>query len=457
MFLPQRSADSLALVPQSKAQFDSWLAAADAKTRSWVELQGFKANPNQICIVPDDQGTPKCALVGMREGEWLYSLAAVPGALREGSCHIDVELAPEAAKLTLLGFALATYRFTRYGKSARKHAQLAVPANVNQAEIEADYNAVAMTRDLINTAAEDMMPQHLEAVVQAVADRYGASVSATVGDALLTDGFPAIHAVGRASVHAPRLLDLRWGEPDAPKVTLIGKGVCFDSGGLDIKPASGMRLMKKDMGGAAHALALADRIMSAGLNVRLRLLIPAVENAISGNAFRPGDVLATRAGKTIEIDNTDAEGRLILCDALTEASREQPDQIIDFATLTGAARVALGTELPAMFCNSDDVAHELSTAGDGAADPVWRLPLHQAYRRLLDSSIADMVNSAGTPFGGAITAALFLESFIEHQVPWVHFDLMAWNNSNRPGRPEGGEAMGMRACFAQLDKKYGRG
>ena len=308
-------------------------------------------------------------------------------------------------------------------------------------------------RDLVNTPAEDMMPEHLSDAVKTMAGEFNAKVAEIVGDALLKKNFPAIHAVGRAASHAPRLIDLRWGKSNHPKLTLVGKGVCFDSGGLDLKPASGMRLMKKDMGGAAHAIGLAHMIMSAGLPVRLRMLVPAVENAVSGNAYRPGDVVTSRKGLSIEIDNTDAEGRVILCDALTEAAAETPDLVIDFATLTGAARVALGTDLPAMFCNHDQVAQGLADSAASVHDPVWRLPLYRPYRELIDSPIADIVNSGG-PYGGAITAALFLQDFVPAATPWVHFDLMAWNLRSRPGRPEGGEAMGLRAILDYLRVRY---
>jgi leucyl aminopeptidase len=269
----------------------------------------------------------------------------------------------------------------------------------------------------------------------------------------LSKNYPAIHAVGRAASHAPRLIDLRWGKKHHPKLTLVGKGVCFDSGGLDLKPASGMRLMKKDMGGAAHAIGLSNMIMRAGLPVRLRMLVPAVENAVAGNAYRPGDVLSSRKGLSIEIDNTDAEGRVVLCDALTEAVSESPDLVIDFATLTGAARVALGTDLPAMFCNHDEVADSIAASARRVLDPVWRLPLHRPYRELIDSQIADILNSGG-PYGGAITAALFLQDFVPDSTPWVHFDLMAWNLRSRAGRPEGGEAMALRALLDYLRNRY---
>jgi leucyl aminopeptidase len=288
-------------------------------------------------------------------------------------------------------------------------------------------------------------------VARKLAKTHGARLSVIVGDALLKHNYPAVHAVGRASEKAPRLIDLRWGKK-GPKVTLVGKGVCFDSGGLDLKTAAGMKLMKKDMGGAAHVLGLASMVMAAGLPLRLRVLVPAVENSVSGNAFRPLDVLKTRKGLTVEVGNTDAEGRLILCDALAEASREKPDLLIDFATLTGAARVALGTGLPALFCNDDALAHTLQDEGLARHDQIWRLPLHQPYRKGLDSQVADLNNISDAPFGGAITAALFLEAFVEAGVPWAHFDLMAWNLRAGPGRPQGGEAMGLRAAYGAIEQ-----
>jgi leucyl aminopeptidase len=299
------------------------------------------------------------------------------------------------------------------------------------------------------------MPEHLADTMIVLGKEFGARVEQVVGDALLEQNFPAIHAVGRASVHAPRLLDLRWGEEGNPRLTLVGKGVCFDSGGLDLKSANGMRLMKKDMGGAAHALGLARLIMSTGLPVRLRVLVAAVENAVAGNALRPGDVIRSRKGLTIEIDNTDAEGRLILCDALAEGAIEQPELLIDFATLTGAARVALGTEVPALFSNSDELAAGLLAAAEAQQDPLWRLPLYNPYREMLDSKIADIANAANAPYAGAITAALFLREFVPEETAWAHVDVMAWNTRSRPARPEGGEAMGIRAVSHYLRQRFG--
>ena len=302
-----------------------------------------------------------------------------------------------------------------------------------------------------------MAPSHLEAELRELASAFDASIDVTTGDELLDINCGAIHAVGRAATDAPRLIDLQWGDPSHPRVTLVGKGVTFDSGGLDIKPGSGMRLMKKDMGGAATAIGLASLVMAQALPVRLRLLIPAAENAISGNAFRPGDVLATHKGLTVEIDNTDAEGRLLLCDALSIACEDKPDVIFDYATLTGSARSAVGTEIAAMFSNDDELAASVSAAAGRTDDPVWRMPLHDGYRYMLDSKIADVVNSAPTPYAGAISAALFLERFVsDADIPWMHFDIMAFNVRDRPAHPEGGEAMALRAVYDHLQHSYGQ-
>jgi leucyl aminopeptidase len=307
---------------------------------------------------------------------------------------------------------------------------------------------------MVNAPASDMMPQHISAECESIAKEFNIHIKQYIGDDLLKENYPVIHAVGRASVHAPRLIEFKWGDPKHPKVSLIGKGVSFDSGGLDIKSAQGMRLMKKDMGGAAHALGVALAIMKLNLPIHMQVLIPAVENAISANAFRPGDVLTSRSGKTIEIDNTDAEGRLILCDAITKAAEDEPELMIDFATLTGAARVALGTEVPAFFTNDENLATELKNGSKSSNDPVWQMPLHKEYRYMLNSDIADITNSAATGYGGAITAALYLEEFIPAEVKWIHFDVMAYNLRARAGRPKGGEAMGLRAVIDFLRKRY---
>jgi leucyl aminopeptidase len=363
---------------------------------------------------------------------------------------------PEEANALCLGWGLGGYQFDRYKKSKRPEAALVWPSGVDKARITAFVEAAALGRDLINTPAEDMGPDGLAAAAKAVASAGGATYRELVGKALLEHNYPSIHAVGRAASRPPRLLDLTWGDPNAEKVTLVGKGVCFDSGGLDIKPAEAMKLMKKDMGGAACVLAIAKAVMHLQLPIRLRVLIPAVENSISADAFRPLDVLNTRKGLTVEVGNTDAEGRLILSDALTEADSEKPALIIDMATLTGAARVALGTELPALFSSSDEVANDLLSTGLREQDPLWRLPLHKPYRRLLESKVADLSNISAGPYAGAITAALFLQEFVSAKTPWVHIDTMAFNLEALPGRPYGGEVLAMRAVVGYLEQRFGK-
>lgn len=373
----------------------------------------------------------------------------------QGDYYLAGEWSAAVKERLALGWGLGAYQFTRYRQAKPPTARLSVDSTCDLRQVRAQIQAIGLVRDLINTPAEDLMPEHLADTMIVLGKEFGARVEQVVGDALLEQNFPAIHAVGRASVHAPRLLDLRWGEEGNPRLTLVGKGVCFDSGGLDLKSANGMRLMKKDMGGAAHALGLARLIMSTGLPVRLRVLVAAVENAVAGNALRPGDVIRSRKGLTIEIDNTDAEGRLILCDALAEGATEQPELLIDFATLTGAARVALGTEVPALFSNSDELAAGLLAAAEAQQDPLWRLPLYNPYREMLDSKIADIANAANAPYAGAITAALFLREFVPEETAWAHVDVMAWNTRSRPGRPEGGEAMGIRAVSHYLRQRFG--
>jgi leucyl aminopeptidase len=354
----------------------------------------------------------------------------------------------------LVGWGLGAYQFTRYRTEVQPSARLAIPQKCSAAAVQNQVEAIYLIRDLINTPAEDMMPEQLADAMARLAREFGGELQQMVGEELLANNFPAIHAVGRASQRAPRLIDLRWGDESHPKLTLVGKGVCFDSGGLDLKSAKGMRLMKKDMGGAAHAIGLARLVMTAALPVRLRVVVPAVENAVSGNALRPGDIIRTRKGLTVEIDNTDAEGRLILCDALAEGGREKPDLMLDFATLTGAARTALGTDIPAVFCPEDAIASRLLASAEREQDPLWRLPLYQPYRALLESKIADLVNASDSPYAGAITAALFLREFVPEETSWAHFDMMAWNLASRPGRPEGGEAMGIRATFGYLVERF---
>ena len=429
----------------------AWLARQPARVRRWVEANGFAAEPGVSCLLPSESGGLAGVLAGVDSAEGPWPAAALPGRLPLGRYALAGRLGKAAAEQAVLGWGLASYRFARYRTSKPDGPRLVWPKAADKAAVSRTLEGVALVRDLVNTPAEDMGPAELATAARVLARRHKARLSVIQGQTLLTKNYPLVHAVGRASSRAPRLIDLRWGRR-GPRVTLVGKGVCFDSGGLDLKPAGGMKLMKKDMGGAAHVLGLAQMVMAARLPVRLRVLVPAVENAVSGNAFRPLDVIASRKGLTVEIGNTDAEGRLILADALTEACRERPALLIDFATLTGAARVALGTELPALFCSDDALAESFAKAGDKAHDPVWRLPLFEPYRRLLDSKVADINNISEGGFGGAITAALFLREFVAADVPWAHLDVMAWNTRVRPGRPSGGEAMGLRAAYGVIEE-----
>lgn len=457
-FLDARPADAIPIIPVVEQDFggdNGWLNRQEPMRARWLTTTGFKAKPGSYSLIPNADGTLNAVVTGAASIGDLWTGGALPTQLPAGSYYLDSDWEVSARERFAIGWGLGAYRFTRYKSAPDIEAKLAIDADCDASAIDSHVAAAYVVRDLINTAAEDMMPQQLADAIVSVGQEFGATVTQIVGDDLLTQNYPTVHTVGRASQNAPRLIDLRWGNPSHPKVTLVGKGVCFDSGGLDLKPASGMRMMKKDMGGAAHALGVARLVMQAQLPVCLRLLVPAVENAVSGQSFRPGDVITSRQGITIEIDNTDAEGRLILCDALAEGRTEAPEVMIDFATLTGAARVALGTDLPAMFSNSDAMASGLLSAAEQAQDPVWRMPLHKPYRTMLDSKVADIANAASVPFGGAITAALFLQEFVEDGTDWVHFDIMAWNRSTQPGRPEGGEAMGMRTVFAYLQQRFG--
>jgi leucyl aminopeptidase len=396
-------------------------------------------------------------LVGTGEDEAaMWALAGLSETLPEGNYRL--ERGPEGGDPTriALGWALGTYAFTLYReKKKESQARLVWPEGADRGLAERLANGICLARDLINTPANDLGPAELAEAAERVAVAAGAKCRVIAGDALLAENYPTIHAVGRASDRAPRLVDITWGEASAPKVTLVGKGVCFDTGGLDLKPASGMRMMKKDMAGAAITLALGQAIMQAGLPVRLRVLLPLVENAVAGNAMRPLDIVRTRKGITVEIGNTDAEGRLILCDALAEACTENPAMLVDIATLTGAARVALGPELPALFCNDDALAAGLIDAGAAEDDPLWRMPLWRPYRKLLDSKAADLNNVSEGPHAGAITAALYLQEFVEPGIAWAHIDVMAWNTRTRPGRPEGAEAQTLRALYAHIARRFG--
>jgi len=438
-------------------EFEAWLNGQPERIRTLVGAQKFRGKANEHAVLPAQGDDDWSVVAGVADREKLgtWCLANLAEVLPEGHYRLS-EGSPGAAAL---GWMAAQYRFGRYRKEDNPvGARILLTKDV--ARIDAMVHlaqAVALVRDLVNTPAADMGPPQLENAASEVAERFGAAFTVTKGDEL-EQGYPMIHAVGKAAdkSFAPRLIELHWGDPKNPRIAIVGKGICFDSGGLDIKPASAMAWMKKDMGGAAHALALAQLVMGARLPVRLHLLIPAAENAVGGNAFRPGDILKSRKGISVEIGNTDAEGRLVLGDALTRAGEDKPELIIDYATLTGAARVAVGPDLPALFTNDDDLAAAVSAAGAKVDDPSWRLPLWDGYADMLKSDVADINNAGEGGFAGAITAALFLRRFVPDDTSWLHLDTFAWRPSVRPGRPKGGEALGLRAIFRVLQQRYGR-
>ena len=443
--------------------FEKWKASQSAELQQWLAINKYKGKG--LLVLPHSNAGSIHAVFGLDSLEDFFLAGDLPTLLPESTYAADFSnlgssnsIDEETLELLKFRFSvswgLAAYQFEQYKKADKTVATLAIEDESLLAEAQNVVAALSLTRDLINTPSNDMMPEDLAHALHALAQSFGGSYNEVVGDELLDQNYPLIHAVGRASENAPRLLELRWGDPDAPSITLVGKGICFDSGGLNIKTGNFMRNMKKDMGGAAHVIGLARLIMSQALPVHLRVLVAAAENAVAGNAFRPGDIITSRKGLTVEIDNTDAEGRLVLCDALDDACSESPDLVIDFATLTGACRVALGTELPGFFCNDESVAAGLIESATLSLDPIWRLPLHQPYKAMLKSQVADLVNSSDLPFGGAITAALYLESFIEKDIPWVHFDVMAWNIRPLPGRPLGGEALGLRAVYEYLKQRF---
>lgn len=438
------------------AGFDAWLAGQPGTVRTMVSAARFSGKAGEQLILHGAGADEWQVVAGVKDRGALspWCLARLAETLVAGSYRL-IGLSPGDAAL---GWLIAQYRFDRYRKADDERGPRVLltgdVARIDQMVQAAE--AIALVRDLVNTPAADMGPPHLEEAARSVAARFDARVDVTKGEELAS-GFPMIHAVGKAAdrAFAPRLIALNWGREEHPRIAVVGKGVCFDSGGLDIKPSSAMRLMKKDMGGAAHALALAQMVMAANLPVRLHLLIAAAENAIGGNAFRPGDILASRKGLSVEIGNTDAEGRLVLGDALTLAGESTPQLILDFATLTGAARVALGPDLPALFANDDALADDLTATGASIDDPLWRLPLWDGYADMLKSDVADINNAGEGGFAGAITAALFLRRFVPDGTPWAHFDTFAWRPSAKPGRPKGGEALGLRAAFALLRNRYG--
>jgi leucyl aminopeptidase len=453
---PDRGQPARTIHVTDKSGFDAWLSAQPARARAAAAAQKLKPSGYASAILPGDDADDWSVVTVVADAEGLSSwcLAKLAETLPEGMYR----LASGSPGPAPLGWLLAQYSFDRYKTDDKPTGPRTLltgePANIDALVREA--RAVALVRDLVNTPAADMGPPQLEAEAVRLAQAHDATLTVTKGHDLET-GYPMIHAVGAAATRdfAPRLIELEWGNPAHPRLAIVGKGVCFDSGGLDIKPSSGMRLMKKDMGGAAHALALAQLVMTARLPVRLHMLIPAVENAIAGNAFRPGDVLTSRMGLTVEIANTDAEGRLVLGDALTKAGESEPALIVDFATLTGAARVALGPDLPATFANDDDLAASVLSAGIASDDPLWRMPLHGGYDDMLKSDIADLNNSPDGGFAGSVTAALFLQRFVPEGTPWLHLDTFAWRPAAKPGRPKGGEALGLRAVWSMLQERFG--
>ncbi len=433
--------------------FEQTCAGFEAATKSFIAAAGYEPKAGRHLIISDKGQVG--VLFGLEGGKDAKD-PFLPGKLAEvlppGTWRFAN--APHDARLAALAFALGSYRFTRYRKKDGKALKLVVPDGIDEAELSRIAEAVAFARDLINTPANDMGPPELEEAARALAKQFGASVNVVTGDALLKENFPLIHAVGRAAAKAPRLIELRWGKVTDPKIALVGKGVCFDSGGLDIKPSSGMLIMKKDMAGAATVLALARMIMDRRLKLNLRVLIPAVENSISGDAFRPLDVYPSRKGISVEVGNTDAEGRLVLADALALASEETPELLIDMGTLTGAARVALGPDLPPFYTDDETLAAEVARFAQSESDPAWRMPLWQRYDSMLESKTADLSNVSTSPFAGSIICALFMKRFVAAKA-WLHFDIYAWMPSARPGRPEGGECQVARALYAMLSARYG--
>jgi leucyl aminopeptidase len=454
MLLPDRGQPAQTIHVIHPDAYESWLGTQPQRVHTTVAAHRLTGKAGDRAVLPGDTADDWSMLLVCNEALTSpWRIASLGASLPAGTYR----LADGPVGAAGLGWMLAQHQFTRYVKPEPIGARILLTTDA--APIDETVRlaeATAMVRDLVNTGASDMGPADLEAAAETLAKRHGATVKTTRGDALAT-GYPMIHAVGQAAAkdRAPRLIELEWGDPAHPRIALVGKGVTFDTGGLDIKPSAGMRLMKKDMGGAAHALALASLVMAAKLPVRLHLLIPAVENAIAGNAFRPGDVLATRKGLTVENTNTDAEGRLVLGDALTKAGESNPTLILDFATLTGAARVALGPDLPPLFTDDETLAADLLAAGIEQTDPMWRLPLWNAYDEMLRSDVADMVNAPDGGFAGAVTAALFLRRFVPKGTAWAHLDVFAWRPSAKPGRPKGGEAYALRATFAMLAKRFG--
>ncbi|WP_426532052.1 leucyl aminopeptidase family protein [Bradyrhizobium sp. McL0615] len=457
---PFETAPDAAAIPIIFATKTAWAGIArelPEQARQFAAANDFTAKPGKCLTLPAPDGKIAQVVFGLEDesskSRDLFRPGALPGLLPPGVYRFAN--APHDVRLATLAFALGTYRFGRYRKNETPDVRLVPPDGIDIVDIARMAEAAALARDLINTPSNDMGPEELAQAAQALATRFGATFNCIVGDELVKQNFPLIQAVGMASPRAPRLIDLNWGDPANPKVTLVGKGVCFDTGGLDLKPSSGMLIMKKDMGGAANVLALAQMVMDAKLKVRLRVLIPAVENAVAGNAFRPLDIFKSRKGPTVEIGNTDAEGRLVLADALALADEEKPDLLVDLGTLTGAARVALGPDLPPFYTNDETLAEAVAINAKGENDPLWRMPLWPPYDSWLDSKTADINNAPSGGFAGSITCALFLQRFVTDAKSWLHVDIYGWTPSAKPARPEGGECQAARAIYKLLSERYG--
>jgi len=453
-FYTGKDPNSIPIYVLLRADCESWKLGQDEFVQNWLQAIDFKAVPNHPLSIPGPDGHLHSVLVIAEQENPIWALGNCPRLLPAGKYHIADTANAADPDSYLLGWGMGAYQYARYRKENRGVCRLSIDCARDHLQIEALLDAVTTVRDLVNTPTSDMSAQNLYEYVQSSMLDFDVELTECAGAKLLEENCPLIHAVGRASVHQPRLIEWKWGKEGHARVVLVGKGVTFDSGGLNIKTAQGMRLMKKDMGGAAHVIGIARAVMKLNLPVRLHVMVPAVENAISGDAYHPGDVLISRSGKTVEVEDTDAEGRLILCDAISKAVESSPDLVLDFATLTGAARVALGTEVPVFFTNDSTIAEKLTAAAHFVNDPVWQLPLHTPYRYLLNSDIADISNCSSSGFGGAITAALFLNEFVPDTTRWLHFDMMAWNTRDRSGRPKGGEAMGLRATIRFLQERY---
>lgn len=435
--------------------FPVWLKKQPVELKKWLEANDFTAKVGSYIVLPTPDGAVDKILSGVEFPQNIWSIAHLPAKIPAGIYHLEDNFTPEEATNLALGWSLATYQFTTYKKSNKKFPYLIAPQNCDIPLAKSFFEAICWARDLINIPANDMNPATLADEAVNWAKTHKAKISVIKGEDLIKENYPMIYTVGKAAAIPPHLVDIRFPHKNAPKITLVGKGVTFDSGGLDIKPTSGMKLMKKDMGGAANVLALARVIIETGLPVQLRVLLPIVENAIAGNAMRPLDIVPTRKGINVEIGNTDAEGRLILCDALFEGDSESPDLLIDCATLTGAARVALGTEIPAFFTDDNKLANKLAEISERECDPVWRLPLWKGYRSQLNTNNADLSNDPDSSYAGAITAALYLQEFVSKTKSWIHVDMMAWNLQNKAGRPQGGETMAIRALYTLIKENYG--